>query len=341
MHAGEQGAYTPREIRPKQPEKLPRKEQRERMDTLMKNMSQEVNKDLQENFGAEVPLINEEGRIGMDAFDVKNKGPYTAEVISKDHQEMRRREFEWSGIDNPKVRDYYIEKYHLNQQLPPEQLAELIMEKVSQEHKESPAGLMEAATTALMYKVLKSDFIIVRSSLADDYDNGVDNVMINKNTGDVICAFDEVHGAAQNDRQKEKVTKTQKAIKRGGTQIRYGIKLEKSSETPSRKKVVRAALDHVPAFYLALSQDELGQLLESLNQTSLHEAPTESELLIFDKLVASLESQAKNFEATLTPPKPPMKLSKDQMAAARQLSIFKGSLSRMKELRKKATLSTN
>jgi hypothetical protein len=36
-----------------------------------------------------------------------------------------------------------------------------------------------------------------------------------------------------------------------------------------------------------------------------------------------------------------MKLSKDQMAAARQLSIFKGSLSRMKELRKKATLSTN
>lgn len=55
----------------------------------------------------------------------------------------------------------------------------------------NPANIAEIATTLLFDKVLNKDFIIVRASTYDDYENGADHLIIDKQSGAVICGLDE------------------------------------------------------------------------------------------------------------------------------------------------------
>jgi hypothetical protein len=152
----------------------------------------------------------------------------------------------------------------------------------------NPASLTEMALTVTLHRFLKNDFIVARASRYDDYNNGIDQVIIDKRNGDVICGFDEVLGYQGDDGGEKKTKKMARIMEKGGAEIKYGATMENG-------RLVRSAIKNVPAFYLALSKEELKELLESLakGDTDI----SEIEVHIFNKLLNSLEEQASQGKA--------------------------------------------
>lgn len=159
------------------------------------------------------------------------------------------------------------------------------LEDWQRDTEKNASSLTEMALTILLQKYLGDDFIVARSSEYDDYNNGVDQVIIYKPTGEVVCGFDEVIGKDGNDGGEKKKEKLEHIMARGGAHIKYGAKLENG-------KLVRAELKNVPAFFMGINKIELGELLESLKNNP--DKNGEIEERIFSKLLSSLESQAAN-----------------------------------------------
>jgi hypothetical protein len=157
------------------------------------------------------------------------------------------------------------------------------IESWQRDTEKNPANLTEMALTILLQKFLGEDFIIARSSEYDDYNNGVDQVIIYKPTGEVVCGIDEVISKLGEEGSQKKVSKLENIMAKGGAHIKYGAKLENG-------QLVRAELRNIPAFYMSLSKLELGELLESLESNP--DKKSEYEQKIFSKLLDSLESQA-------------------------------------------------
>ncbi|HTX87283.1 MAG TPA: hypothetical protein VMC41_04445 [Candidatus Nanoarchaeia archaeon] len=196
----------------------------------------------------------------------------------------------------------------------------------------SKPALLELAATAIFHKVLQEKFIVVRSSVFDDYENGVDNIIVNKETGDVVCAFDEVRENVaghevvrrkdeegvmdEKTRTEGKEEKIKKKARSGGTKIKYGF------GHLAAGKLVRKQITGVPLFYLSVEAGELDKLLQEMDYDSA--APNDAELAIFDKLIASLAEQVEM-----------LKGEKIHPDVARNLANFEKSLAEIGELRKK------
>jgi len=147
------------------------------------------------------------------------------------------------------------------------------------------ANLTEMALTVMLHKFLKEYFIVARSSSFDDYNHGVDQVLVYKPTGEVVCGIDEVIvNPSDKDGASKKVSKLENIMKRGGARIQYGAKLQDGN-------LVRAEVRNIPAFYMSLSKAELGELLESLKNDKTNTSLVEEK--IFLRLIDSLEEQVK------------------------------------------------
>ncbi|MFA6193848.1 MAG: hypothetical protein WC726_03260, partial [Parcubacteria group bacterium] len=141
---------------------------------------------------------------------------------------------------------------------------------------------MEMAITALLVKILGDDFLVVRSATIDDYD-GVDNIILNKRTGEVICAFDEVHEGGDGKRTDEKKEKMKKVARGEGAKISYGMGLEAG-------QLRRTKMENVPVFFLSLKREELENLLNNMD-FDLGSDVTAVENEIFSELLKSLRQQ--------------------------------------------------
>jgi hypothetical protein len=150
----------------------------------------------------------------------------------------------------------------------------------------NPAAIAELAVSVLLHKAIGDKFIIARASKFDDYQNGVDNVLIDRENGNIVCGFDEVLGREGNDGSEKKKLKLMREAERGGINIRYGATIEKG-------ELMRKSFRNIPAFYLGLSKDELGQILESLDKG---ERLSESEKTVLNKLFMSLDTQINDLE---------------------------------------------
>jgi len=149
----------------------------------------------------------------------------------------------------------------------------------------NPANLTEMALTVMLHKFLKEYFIVARSSSFDDYNNGVDQVLVYKPTGEVVCGIDEVIiNPSDKDGASKKASKLENIMNRGGARIQYGAKLQDG-------KLIRAEVRNIPAFYMSLSKAELGELLEALKNNPSDISAVEEK--IFSRLLDSLEEQAK------------------------------------------------
>lgn len=169
-------------------------------------------------------------------------------------------------------------------------------------------ALTEMAVTAVLHKFLKENFIIASSSKFDDYENGVDNVIIDRETGAVICGFDEVLRNPNDPDTEKKDIKLEKKMLSGGASLRYGATIKEG-------KLERVALQHLPAFYLALTKDELSDLLVSL----CGEKENDSESKIFNRFTTSLEEQIKKSQKLNLHPE----LKNNFLAAEGLLNQFK------------------
>lgn len=155
------------------------------------------------------------------------------------------------------------------------------LEEWRQSRDRNPATITEMAVTTTLHRLLGERFIVARASAYDDYKYGIDNVLIDKETGAVVCGFDEVLGFEGNDGSEVKSKKTKEVLSDGGSNLKYGA-------TISDGKIVRKELNSIPTFYLSLSKEELMSLLKDIK---VSEVPTENEKKIALQMIASLENQ--------------------------------------------------
>jgi hypothetical protein len=138
---------------------------------------------------------------------------------------------------------------------------------------------LEALKTIVFHKFLHKRFVIVRASFYDDVENYVDNLIVEKETGNIVCAFDEVSvisGRAFAEKQ-ERVLRNNK----NGAKLKYGILLTKDGLKKGRIK-------NIPIFYLALPPDNINEGIRNL--TSLEEiSDYEKKLWIY--FMTTLQSQ--------------------------------------------------
>lgn len=151
--------------------------------------------------------------------------------------------------------------------------------------KEKASGTVaELALTLMLDKILAGRFIVARASEYDDYCNGIDNVIIDKESGAVICGFDEVvddmQGYYSEVKKKEKMKKISAS---GGSEIKYGATFINGELKP-------ASFESVPTFYLSLSTSELSRLAAELKKESPEISDLENK--IYGRLLNSLKEQA-------------------------------------------------
>lgn len=148
----------------------------------------------------------------------------------------------------------------------------------------NPANLTELALTVMLQRVLPSQFLVVRASAYDDYNNGVDQLIIDRETGNVICGIDEVINRDYQSGPSKKELKIRTKMEKGGFQVKYGAKFDQGN-------LSLASLKNIPAFYLSLDKAELVKLSENLED----ENTSESEKELFKKLKASLLAQVNSY----------------------------------------------
>lgn len=156
-----------------------------------------------------------------------------------------------------------------------------------QEDKEiNPANLTEMALTLMLQRTLPERFMVVRPSTYDDYNNGFDQLIIDKTTGVAVCGIDEVIGLDGNKGPSKKEKKIKDKMLRGGVKAKYGVSVRNDS-------LSFKALQNLPAFYLSLEKDELVKLGESLEK----ETASEYEHNLLSRLKESLSDQIESYSS--------------------------------------------
>ena len=209
---------------------------------------------------------DENCRIQMDAPGFE--GVYPKEEILDDKIRLKRIEKKWQEGNEP-------------------------TEKIDKEGEQ-----LEILKTALFNKFLGKKVLIVRTSLYDDVINHVDNLMIDKETGKTLCAFDEV-GTNAGSLFTEKMTKVLKINTEGrGVKLKYGLKLEK--EINNENKIKLGGRDNLPIFYLALPSLQIKEAIKNA-EPSL-EKFSDYEKKVFEYFYFSIISQVKalNLEKNLS-----------------------------------------
>jgi hypothetical protein len=242
----------------------------EKLDEIIFKIAERTNKELGEN------LLEKDGSVSKDSFN----NIYSEEKIKHDENHVRDKQIEFSGAYDEKVQEIYKKQYNLTDET---NMKDQVVEKWKEEREKSKPAQLEKASTILFYKILKDDYIVARSSTYDDYKNGIDNILVNKKTGEVICAFDEVHGKTKNGEEKRKMEKTLKSAKNGGTEIDYGI-------TYKNGKVVKEKINNVPIFYLSIENEGFMELINNISD--IDQPINNVELKFYNEFIDSLKEQA-------------------------------------------------
>jgi len=151
--------------------------------------------------------------------------------------------------------------------------------------------IVEKIKTIVFHDALGSEYLIVRSSKNDDTNNKIDNVIINKESGDIVGAIDDAVGSVIGIEKKKKKTNI---INFGelGTCLQDVIKLEDGKIVRSEKK------ENIPIFYLCLSYENILKYLESLNsgENITKEIFSEFKTVLMGQLIETGEKMSAEIE---------------------------------------------
>ncbi len=151
--------------------------------------------------------------------------------------------------------------------------------------KDMPIGdIFEMLATATFSEFLGENFITLRTTEYDDIRNKVDNLIVERKTGNVVCAFDEV-GDSNGKRFEEKRSKVlERNWQRGGADLKYGLSYEQQD---GQAKLKKGAIYQIPLFYLSLSEEEIKKALYDPSQRSK----------IFQKFISSAKEQIEEIKS--------------------------------------------
>jgi hypothetical protein len=225
-----------------------REKRGEKLEQIIEKISNELKKE-------GIP-VNKHCRIEMSAFSKI----FPPEKLEKDEAFVKKQEKRWFG--------------------------NLSKEEIEKKKLQSDGERLERLKTAIFYKFLKSDFIVARSSYYDDYKNHVDNLIIDRKTGEGICALDEVadiSGKNIQEKRDQVLERNFKSIKEeGGAEIDYGCFIKES-------KILLGGLKNLPVFYLCLPKEKIEKGIEGL-ESSLEEF-SEMEKTLFQFFISSIKQQ--------------------------------------------------
>lgn len=243
---------------------------REKINACLAGLANEVNLELLrlKLLSVNDKLVGDDGRLNMRSFEVAKNGPYTkaknklldraTTSIKEDEAIVHHLEDTWAQSD-------------------------------MREKDENESALLEKLIAILLHKFLHDKFLIVRSAKFDDYQNGIDTVIVNKTDGSVVCAFDEVVDDPQGGRTREKMSKLIKLAECGGTQIKYGITFATDPAT-GEKKLIKKGINNVPVFYLPFPRERLLEVMAVMSG-DISAAPSMEERKMFGDVLDILQRQ--------------------------------------------------
>jgi hypothetical protein len=207
-----------------------------------------LEKQISERLNAEGVPVDDDCRIRMDVFN----GVYPAEHIKEDIKLTEARE----------------KKYKIG-------------------NEGSDGENFEVLKTIIFNKFLGNDFIVARASLFDDFINRVDNVILDKKTGNLVCALDEVADISGSEFEKKKGEVLNRNMKENENMLKYGLRMENGKIAPARA-------EHFPLFYLALPHNHIREAVNKI-APSLEEK-SEYEKDLFSYFLASINLQIKTLK---------------------------------------------
>ncbi|MCU0678930.1 MAG: hypothetical protein MUC28_00590 [Planctomycetes bacterium] len=243
----------------------------EKLNALTSDFSSVIRTELKKYAAdGEPDLIDNKGRIRMSPF----KSNFGDERIEWDMITVKQKGF-GPDFTNPKVQDHFGPIYGTKD---PVKMAE----RHSEESEERHGSLGEMAITCILHKILRDRFLVMRTAIFDDYENGADNLIVDKKTGEAVCAVDEVVDEPGGKWETAKSRKVREKNRRGGNKIRYGITIRNG-------KLEKGQLRDIPCFYLCLSKVELTELLQGMVYDRNEVSP--AELKAFDRIFPAPDGQ--------------------------------------------------
>ena len=195
------------------PKEIEIRENAEKVRDFMKEISKELKR---EGF----PIGND-GRIDMRAFEkVYSKGE-----VKRDNDYIKQKE----NLFNQEALDKGLSK-----------------EEIEKGKLMAEGERFEKLKTAVLYKAFKEKFVVARSSRYDDIKNGIDNIIIEKETGNIVCAVDDVATDENSKKFEEKKRKVMEKNMAGGAKLKYGITIDE------RGWMRKTELNNIPVFQLTL-----------------------------------------------------------------------------------------
>ena len=260
-----------------------------RLRRIVKDIVDEIRQELQNKFSQENGFVDGDGSIRMNNFydsNVESQKEF-AQKSQGDKEAVDLQERYWAGLDNEESKRNRTQAYHL-----PENADDKAILQAYRKHKEtSLPNQLEMAITILLHKRFGDRYVVVRASKYDDYFNGIDNVLVNKETGDVICAFDEVRMNERSDRDAYKKERSRKKASQGGATLKYGFQI-------TGGKIVKQPIASIPIFCLGLDSEDCNALINNISYANKTDNPTlktqtlnETEKEILEKLLASIREQ--------------------------------------------------
>ena len=161
--------------------------------------------------------------------------------------------------------------------------------EVPEQRRKREGEQLEMLASAILMKNLPDKFVVARASAHDDRVNKVDTVILDKTTGTLVCAFDEVGDTNGVDYEKKQGLVREHNLK-GGASLKYGIGI---GEKNGKRAVVPSSATNIPLFYIALPSDRIKkgvqEFLPEENQSDFEEK-------LFFYFIATITAQIQALE---------------------------------------------
>jgi hypothetical protein len=246
-------------------------------------VSNEVNQFMLSSFGVKDFVHPTSGRIDMEKY-ISRQPPEVKRFFEGDIVGVKRMERMFSenselakqnreNIENGKISDKELTK------------------KWKKEIRLEMGHQVELLAMVLFNKFFSKEFVIVRAAKDDDYGKKIDMILADKETGAVICAFDDVIGFSDGKTVENKSAEIEKRVGEHGASLKYGFKIEKQNKEFS---LLEIQMKNLPIFYLQVSPKDFYALFDSVIVNN-SKNPSNFEIEIMENILRQMESQSEKF----------------------------------------------
>lgn len=244
------------------------------LNEAMLNCTQIINTQLQNIEGAPKKLLDQKGHIRFDCY----YNLYDKDELLADKKNTKEKKRVFLGVS--------------------EEASEEEVSRAEDSARMRDGNVSEEVIFLMLNKALRDQFVVARSCDYDDFENGTDLLLVDKNTGKTICAFDETVESKVNgnvmSRMDKKMDRAKSRLKSGrGMKVKYGVTFEND-------KMVLGQVDKIPPLFLALDKSDLQNLLQEMD-FSMDSPISPSEKNVLSNLLNKMRNQMPILEVNAHP----------------------------------------